>query len=64
VTFALATLFGGISGFGGYLVAHLEGFPVGSSQAVVATLLVMFVICLRLLIRGAAALLANARAAA
>ena len=39
-TFLLATLFGCISGVGGYLFAFFYDYPVGGSQTVAASLLV------------------------
>jgi zinc transport system permease protein len=40
VPFLLAAVFGAIAGVGGYLLAFFKEFPVGSSQTVVAVLLV------------------------
>ena len=48
-TFLLATLAGAISGLGGYLFAYFYNFPVGGSQTVLASALVV----LALLARGA-----------
>jgi zinc transport system permease protein len=47
-TFLLATLAGAISGLGGYLFAYFYNFPVGGSQTVLASALVV----LALLARG------------
>ncbi|MBN1204809.1 MAG: metal ABC transporter permease [Myxococcaceae bacterium] len=46
-TFLLATLFGCISGVGGYLFAFFYDFPVGGSQTVLASVLVLLTALLR-----------------
>jgi zinc transport system permease protein len=55
-TFLLATLAGGISGVGGYLFAYFYEFPVGGSQTVLASALVL----LALLVRGVRQLVGHA----
>jgi zinc transport system permease protein len=47
-TFLLATLAGALSGLGGYLFAYFYNFPVGGSQTVLASALVL----VALLVRG------------
>ncbi|XXF75603.1 metal ABC transporter permease [Myxococcaceae bacterium GXIMD 01537] len=46
-TFLLATLAGAISGVGGYLFAYFYDFPVGGSQTVLASLLVLVAVLAR-----------------
>jgi zinc transport system permease protein len=57
-TFLLATLGGAISGLGGYLFAYFYNFPVGGSQTVLASALVVLALLARglrqLVTRGAA----------
>lgn len=56
-TFAVATVLGGLSGVGGYVCSYLFEFPVGASQTVFASLLVL----LALAVHGARGLVARAR---
>ncbi|HEX8822590.1 MAG TPA: metal ABC transporter permease [Archangium sp.] len=46
-TFVVATLVGAISGLGGYLFAYFYNFPVGGSQTVLASVLVLLAIIVR-----------------
>jgi zinc transport system permease protein len=46
-TFVVATLVGAISGLGGYLFAYFYNFPVGGSQTVLASTLVLLAIIVR-----------------
>jgi zinc transport system permease protein len=56
-TFALATLTGCVSGVGGYLFAFFYDFPVGGSQTVLASALVL----VAMLVRGVIGLVRPAR---
>ena len=56
-TFLLSTLAGAVSGLGGYLMAYFYNFPVGGSQTVLASGLVV----VALAVRGVRQLLPRAR---
>jgi zinc transport system permease protein len=60
VAFALATVFGAGAGVGGYIIAFFRDYPVGGTQTVLAT----FMVLAALLVRAAITLVARRRVTA